>query len=333
MLIVTLLPLFLLIIAANLVQARQAQGVRRAFNLMLLLLNLPAFLVGLLLLLVSPEALAEITAGEGLIDPRAAGLVLLLAAVWGLLATLPEARRLLARWTPLDPEAPVHTLALMLSGYLAANGLLPLSQGGLEGLLETTEAPSALAVVAGEFLLLALALIGAGLFTRRNLWKTLERLGVEKPTLRQVLLALRWLPILLVLMVLANYLLIQANPVQAEVMDELSRVLLGNMTTVWDWLILAVAAGIGEEILFRGALQPVLGIWLTSLLFAVIHTQYGLSLATVLIFVVGFILGIVRRRYNTTVAIILHAAYNFVLGVAALLAPTLEEAAAWLPWW
>lgn len=333
MLIVTLLPLFLLIIAANLVQARQAQGVRRAFNLMLLLLNLPAFLVGLLFLLVSPGALAEITAGEGLIDPRAAGLVLLLAAVWGLLATLPEARRLLARWTPLDPEAPVHTLALMLSGYLAANGLLPLSQGGLEGLLETTEAPSALAVVAGEFLLLALALIGAGLFTRRNLWKTLERLGVEKPTLRQVLLALRWLPILLVLMVLANYLLIQANPVQAEVMDELSRVLLGNMTTVWDWLILAVAAGIGEEILFRGALQPVLGIWLTSLLFAVIHTQYGLSLATVLIFVVGFILGIVRRRYNTTVAIILHAAYNFVLGVAALLAPTLEEAAAWLPWW
>jgi uncharacterized protein len=134
-------------------------------------------------------------------------------------------------------------------------------------------------------------------------------------------------------MVLANYLLVQANPVQAEVMDELSQLLLGNMTTVWDWLILAIAAGIGEEVLFRGALQPVLGIWLTSLLFAVIHTQYGLSLATLLIFVVGFILGLIRRRYNTTVAIILHAAYNFVLGVAALLAPMLEEAAAWLPWW
>lgn len=333
MLIVTILPIFLLIFAANLVQARQDAGLRRAFNLLLVLLNLPAFFVGLALLLVPPDALAEMAVGEGLADPRAAGLVLLLAAVWGLLATLPEARRLLARWAPLDPEAPVHTLALMLSGYLAANGLLPLSQGGLEGLLETSEAASALAVVAGEFLLLALALTGAGLLTRRNLWKTLDRLGVEKPTLRQVLLALRWLPVLLFLMILANYLLVQANPVQAEVMDELSQLLLGNMTTVWDWLILAIAAGIGEEVLFRGALQPVLGIWLTSLLFAVIHTQYGLSLATLLIFVVGFILGLIRRRYNTTVAIILHAAYNFVLGVAALLAPTLEEAAAWFPWW
>lgn len=333
MLVLPLLLLFGLIFAANLVQARQEPRLRRAFNWLLLLLNLPAFFIGLALVLLPPDGLAQLSLGEEFVEPRAAGLVLLVAAVWGLLATLPEMRRLLARWLPLDPDAPVHTLALMFSGYLAANGLLPLSQGGLEGLLETSEATSALAVAAGEFLLLALALTGVGLFTRRNLWKVLDRLGLEKPTLRQVGLGLRWLPVLLVLMVLANYLLAQADPVQAEVMDELSQLLLGNMTTVWDWLVLAIAAGIGEEVLFRGALQPVLGIWLTSLLFAVIHTQYGISLATLLIFVVGFILGIIRQRYNTTVAILLHAAYNFVLGLGALLAPTLEEMAAWLPWW
>ena len=76
-----------------------------------------------------------------------------------------------------------------------------------------------------------------------------------------------------------------------------------------------------------------LGIWVTSLLFAIVHTQYGLSVATVLIFIVGYVLGIIRRRQNNTVAILLHAAYNFLLGLGALLAPMLEEAAAWLPWW
>lgn len=36
------------------------------------------------------------------------------------------------------------------------------------------------------------------------------------------------------------------------------------------WL-LALASGIGEEAFFRGALQPVAGLWLTSLLFAAAH--------------------------------------------------------------
>lgn len=333
MIVIPLILLFSLIFAANIVQARQDPRLRRIFNWLLLLLNLPAFFGGLALLLVAPDELAQMSLGEGFAEPRAAGIVLLAAAIWGLLATLPEVRRWLARWIPLDAGAPVHTLALMFSGYLAANGLLPLSQGGLEGLLETTEATSALAVAAGELLLLALAFAGVGLFTRRDLWKALDRLGLERATATQVRHSLRWLPVLLLLMILANYLLAQANPVQAEVMDELGQLLLGNMDTVWEWLLLAVAAGIGEEVLFRGALQPVLGIWLTSLLFAVIHTQYGLSIATLLIFVVGFILGVMRQRYNTTVAVLLHAAYNFVLGLAALAAPALEEMAIWFPWW
>jgi uncharacterized protein len=333
MIIIILLPLFALIFVANFVQDRQQTGLRRLFNWLLLLLNLPAFFSGIAFLFVSPAELAQLSLGEGFSEPRTAGVVLLVAAVWGLLVSLPEVRRWLARWIPLNPDAPVHTLALIFSGYLAANGLLPLSQGGLEGLLETTEATSAFEVAAGELLLLALAFAGVGLFTRRNLWKSLDRLGVEKPTARQLSRSLRWLPILLLLMIFANFLLAQANPVQAEVIDELGELLLGEMDTVWEWLLLAVAAGIGEEVLFRGALQPVLGIWLTSLLFAIIHTQYGLSLATVLIFIVGFILGRIRQHYNTSVAIILHAAYNFVLGLAALLAPTLEELAAWLPWW
>ncbi len=36
-------------------------------------------------------------------------------------------------------------------------------------------------------------------------------------------------------------------------------------------LAVAVASGVGEEILFRGALQPVLGIWVVALLFGMLH--------------------------------------------------------------
>ena len=34
---------------------------------------------------------------------------------------------------------------------------------------------------------------------------------------------------------------------------------------------ISVCAGVGEELLFRGALQPLLGIWITSIVFVAIH--------------------------------------------------------------
>jgi len=41
----------------------------------------------------------------------------------------------------------------------------------------------------------------------------------------------------------------------------------------WNPLWISLAAGFGEELLFRGALQPLLGIWLTSVLFVLAHTR------------------------------------------------------------
>jgi len=41
----------------------------------------------------------------------------------------------------------------------------------------------------------------------------------------------------------------------------------------WRPLWISLAAGVGEEMLFRGALQPHLGIWVTSALFALAHLR------------------------------------------------------------
>ncbi|MGH3145858.1 MAG: lysostaphin resistance A-like protein, partial [Rubrobacter sp.] len=78
--------------------------------------------------------------------------------------------------------------------------------------------------------------------------------------------------------------------------------------------LIGVGAGLGEETLFRGAVQPKFGIVATSVLFASMHVQYGPSLLLVYVFVLSVGLGLLRRWINTTASFLAHAAYNF-LGV------------------
>jgi membrane protease YdiL (CAAX protease family) len=54
----------------------------------------------------------------------------------------------------------------------------------------------------------------------------------------------------------------------------------------------------------------------TSLLFALLHTQYGLTYVLVGLFAVGMILGILRNRYGTMAAIIAHALFNTLVVLA-----------------
>jgi membrane protease YdiL (CAAX protease family) len=103
-------------------------------------------------------------------------------------------------------------------------------------------------------------------------------------------------------------------------LEEVNTALLGDFNTLGAWLILALATGIGEELLFRGAIQPAFGLIPTAALFAIAHLQYDLSPLMLFIFILGIILGIIRQRYGTTVAILIHFGYNFSLGILSLLA-------------
>jgi len=53
----------------------------------------------------------------------------------------------------------------------------------------------------------------------------------------------------------------------AKTIDTYSRLDLRGLNPLW----MALAAAIGEEMLFRAALQPLLGVWITSLLFLATH--------------------------------------------------------------
>lgn len=65
----------------------------------------------------------------------------------------------------------------------------------------------------------------------------------------------------------------------------------------WEILFLSFSAGVGEEFLFRGVIQPYWGIWLTAIFFVAIHgyldprdkkmMTYGLTM-TVIIGILGY---------------------------------------------
>jgi membrane protease YdiL (CAAX protease family) len=83
--------------------------------------------------------------------------------------------------------------------------------------------------------------------------------------------------------------------------------------------LVAALAGVGEELLFRGALQtklgdwttPVVGLVLTSILFGLAHALSRLYLAFAV--VVGLYLGWLALQYHDLVApMIAHGLYDFV---------------------
>lgn len=320
------LPLLLAIVVANVVTAQDRRRGRMAFNLALFAgsLMLLAGGIGLRWLSVNPADLPG--AGLAMMDSDAAGLALIISGLWGALVSLSPVRQGLNRVFPsLEPDSAVHTLALAAIGYIVGNTLLTAGPGTLESLLESGIEPTIVDVLAQQFLFVLAAFLGVGLLVRRDSIAINERLGLLRPTPAQLWTGLRWMLFFVFLQGCVGAMWMLLNPAQAEALGDLNEALLGNFDTVWEWFLLAAAAGLGEELLFRGALQPIFGIIPTSLIFAVAHVQYGLSPATLTIFLLSVVLGIIRKRSNTTVAILVHAGYNFTLGMLSLVAVYLQS--------
>ena len=313
-----------LVILANIVVKRQRQAEIRLFEWALFFINIPLILQGALHIFLPQRQLPELNVS---LASQSSGFVLLGIGLWGAVICYRPLREGLAQWLPINPQSPVHTLALILSGYLLGNPFLIITEGGLETLADSAVSVEVTDIILQQFLFTLLAFLGAGLFFRRSNEALQDRLGLERPTRQQLLVGMRWIPILVVLQAAIGAIWFAVNPEQAQQLDDISNSLLGNVNSPWEWFALALSAGIGEELLFRGALQPVLGLWFTAVLFAASHIQYGLTPATLAVFIIAIALGIIRQRTNTTVAILVHFGYDFVIGLLALLATYLEPLA------
>jgi len=304
-------------VLANLVRAQEAETFHKLFDLLLIGLNVPLFFVGVLFVFQANELRAIVNLN--LDSPAAFGIFLQATAVWGVIISFRSTRHSLERFLPIDPHSPLHTLALMLSGYFAGSVILQVS-GGLGTLADNATPVNVWGFMAQELGFVLIAFLGVGAMMRRDWTAVFERLGLGPITPRQVGEALGWILLLYLLQTLGGAIWEAIDPDQVSVVDELSSVLYQNFG-FWQWLALAIGAGVGEEILFRGALQPTLGIWFTSVLFAIVHVQYGfLTPATLVLFLLSVILGFIRKRHNTTVAILVHFGYDLTLALVTLLA-------------
>jgi membrane protease YdiL (CAAX protease family) len=234
-------------------------------------------------------------------------------ALLGFLSLVPAVRRLLARGLPIDPGSPVHATALVFVLYLAATslGLLLIPPAAMLDSLQSASLGSG-TLVSGQAVMLLFALAGVGLGTRRNVRQVLARLGLQRPTLRDLALAAGLIASFLALDYAVSVIWQRLWPLNYQLVSESSQHLFSPFDSIPGALVLGLSAGIGEETLFRGALQPRLRVLLTALVFTLGHVQYTLSPALLEILVIGLVLGWLRERTNTTTCMVTHAGYNFL---------------------
>jgi membrane protease YdiL (CAAX protease family) len=171
-------------------------------------------------------------------------------------------------------------------------------------------------LLAQEAPFLVLAFIGVGLSVRRHLGASSQRLGLVIPAPWQIGLGLAAAGAFFALSLESQQLSQALTPGIAHQVDKTSQHLFGSLQDTPGIIALAVIPGLCEEILFRGALQPRLGLVTTAVLFTAIHTEYGLSIDVATIFVIAIGLGLIRKYANTTASCTCHIGYNLLVGIS-----------------
>ncbi len=307
-------PFILTLMAANL--SLRVPKLRWLAYSVVVLLSGSFLLIGLASLIMaafSPAADRSLLPGMGFTPRwRALGWWSLLTGMGALFALTPAIRRAAQRLLPsFDATNPVHAVSLSFTSFLigiTATQLVML--GGLDRLAESDIQLGPAEVWAQGIGLALLGLAGIGLGTRRSWQKTAARLKIRWPTGRTMLIALVFVGIFMVIDFTWTRVWELIDPTGLETVSRVSRTLFGNMLNIPGALSIGITAAIGEEIIYRGALQPRFGLVFTAALFAVSHVQYGVSLAILEVFVIGLLLGLVRDRYDLTTCMLIHFGYN-----------------------
>ena len=232
----------------------------------------------------------------------------------------------LARYPPFDPDSLLHSAALVVILALTLIPPVPLlvtgvppylspqfielltESGDLLGDTVTLNAYTLFWTIFGSFFI-------AGACVRRTPREALERLGLVRPTWREVVLA-----------VVAAFALVVAfhfiDPALAALVGSLGlpvtdvetvNLLFAGTLTIPGIIVASITAGFGEEVSIRGLLQPRFGILLPALLFASLHAfQYSWD-GLISVFLAGIVFACIRKRSNTTTSAITHTIYDLVL--------------------
>lgn len=166
--------------------------------------------------------------------------------------------------------------------------------------------------------LILLAVCGAGIFVTRKPLEVLRRLGLVKPKLWHVGVGIAG-----IFMTFAYDWLWSFYTHGQEGLGYADKLTHYNEGTFVGGASAGAAAGVasatgicagfGEEILIRGALQPVFGIIPAAFMHGVLHGQFAHAPLLILqVFGWSALMGIIRRYTNTTTTIITHVGFNFL---------------------
>ena len=254
----------------------------------------------------------------------AAVLATFLAGVAGLICFLRRIRRRVANLFGIDSESFIHATALATCVALTLICLIPLlavNEPPLMPFLRSRAAtmPDANSQIRSTLYGLMWAVpasfLAVGYPIRRTFREARQRLALEWPTRLQAVSVL----------LITTGLFLGVEPLQSGItmlwnaqgwsMTDTGaiEVLFRHAIQPLGAVVASVAAGLGEELVFRGVLQPRLGIMLPALMFTSIHAfQYDFD-ALIGVLLVGLVLGFVRKKTNTTTCALIHGGYDLAL--------------------
>lgn len=216
-----------------------------------------------------------------------------------------------------NPDSMTHMWALILVvQFLTFQFASFFLVGGLEGIAEDIGVNYG-TLLANFLPTVLIPIIGVGLFIRRNPGAALRRLGIKPMGLKDLAISIGVSGVATVVLLMLVGIVVGiwsqlVSPETFEAQNIASNALAESVNTLGLAFLLALTAGIGEEIAFRGALQPIFGFWFTAFVFVLAHLQYTLTPAALLILIVALAFGLIRKYLDTTTAILTHFLYNFI---------------------
>ncbi|MCY4246519.1 MAG: CPBP family intramembrane metalloprotease, partial [Chloroflexi bacterium] len=237
-----------------------------------------------------------------------------IGGLWRLFGRL--ARRLSpAEAIAFDHQKPVHRAAafLLILGFFNFGFNILINESASEG-AAIAPANALQKLIGTGALHLAAACLGVGWGLRRRLPEALDRLCLRKPTPREAAISIAvgislWLFSTAAVAAWERSVPAAVFQQQTELAQHYFQAFSGSIVTA---LLLAIVPAVSEEIVYRGALQPVFGAVVTSLFFTATHVQYGLTPAMLILFAVSLGFAWLRLRFHTSAAIIAHAVFNFL---------------------
>jgi len=265
--------------------------------------------VGIYLLFGLPGGLLTV-AGAALIlrTDLGEGPLALIAGISCLLPLIKPFRRLVSLFTPLDPSSPID-----LSGLVFVIGIPAFLTFAALNSDPTDVSASILSLILNLTTFVAIAYVAVGYRIYRSGAEATQRLGLTIPSLKTVAVSVAMVIPCFVVSIIGSALTVAFQPDVVDNLEDTMDQMTSGLANPIGALLIGLSAGIGEEVLFRGAIQARFGIIIAALFWTTLHIQYDFSFVLVGLFGVGILLGLQRKYLGTTSAVITHALYNMVV--------------------